>query len=117
MVTSILLWNTFISLLLDLVHFRHDLLTPCSNRYEFGLLDGPAYRCLTLQEQATLAGSWVHHAIVHYGTSVSYYLNGALSINTWLLNYSGLNLATNKFTFGGGTNNWDFTSLPKVTCQ
>ena len=36
MVTSILLWNTFISLLLDLVHFRHDLLTPCSNRYEFG---------------------------------------------------------------------------------
>jgi hypothetical protein len=74
------------------------------NRYEFGLLDGPAYRCLTLQEQATLAGSWVHHAVVHNGTSVSYYLNGALSINTWLLNYSGLNLATNKFTFGGGTN-------------
>ncbi|WP_298392921.1 LamG-like jellyroll fold domain-containing protein [Flavobacterium sp.] len=74
------------------------------NRYEFGLLDGPAYRCLTLQEQATLAGSWVHHAVVHNGTSVSYYLNGALNINTWLLNYSGLNLATNNFTFGGGTN-------------
>ncbi|WP_396142981.1 LamG-like jellyroll fold domain-containing protein [Flavobacterium sp.] len=74
------------------------------NRYEFGLSDGGTFRCLTLQQQATLAGVWVHHAVVHNGTSVSYYLNGSPNVNGWLLNYSGFNFANLNFIFGGGTN-------------
>ena len=101
-------------------YYRHSISSGCTgpyvpNRYEFGLLDGPSYRCLTLQQQSALAGVWVHHAVVHNGTSVSYYLNGTLNIDTWLLNYSGLNLATNKFTFGGGTNGGVVNSTKAMT--
>ncbi len=73
------------------------------NRYEFGLLDG-SFRCLTLEQQSASAGVWVHHAVVHNGTSVSYYNNGNLTVNGWLLNYSGFNFSNSNFIFGGGTN-------------
>ncbi|MCI9843929.1 LamG-like jellyroll fold domain-containing protein [Flavobacterium pectinovorum] len=93
----------------EALYYRAQNVSSCnngsySNRYELGINAG-GWACLTLQQQSAMAGSWHHHAIVKQAGVINYYLDGVLNIGGWLLNDQGINGTTNKFIFGGGTNN------------
>jgi hypothetical protein len=76
-----------------------------ANSYQFGFLEGfTTFRCMTLQPQAAMAGTWVHHAIVHSGTQIWYYRDGVVNVNGLILGSAGIVFNTNKLTLGGGTN-------------